>query len=401
MGSYSGFLRKAPGHRLKSYLEANGLHVDDGFDWQSEGRGNAYLRSLDEAIGKLPPQEQDRLRAHLDLLAGLATPGGRLSAEQICAGEGIDIEGHEGVEDVLLRLAVDHSNIMDRIIVQASLMRNSGGRQWSHFQLDKDKAWQLESSEAREAFIGEAVKILDLPQHRKKETDWYEAVRRDFVTGEERVITHATLYVEDKAESELGFGASDTLERQLVQKVVEVGLACDPQTKMLEVFAKGGKRVRDKYAAAFQMAFAPGSDTPQEVERRNVSLDVFYEAPAFQLDPADGIEMVFVSALDFYHDRGGFSRHEKPKSSITIFDFLKSAYRERSPLDDTSWMLVAATLKLKLTPQEGSRGRTLTVTLRTPNTTSLPNMTDQEKQLVTKLLERWRLLPVAVDEAGV
>ncbi len=400
MGSVSGFLRKAPGHRVKSYLETKGLILDEGFDWQSEGRGTAYVRALEDVFRTLPPQQQDGLRADLDLLASLATPGGMLSAEQICAGEKIDLEGHEGVEDVLLRLAVEHPKTMNRILIQASLMRNSGGRQWSHFQLDKGKDWQLNSLDSREAFIDEALKILELPSHRQKEADWYEAVRRNFETGDESVITHATLYVEDKAESALGFTAANALERQLVQKVVEVGLACDPETKMLEVFAKGGKKVRDQYAAAFQAQFAPDSETPKEVERRNVSVDMLYEAPKFPLDPADGIESVHVSALDFYHARGGFSRHEKPKSSFSIFDFLKSAYGERSPLVDKSWLLVAATLKLKLAPHGAGRGRTLTVTLRTPNTTSLPNMTDQEKQLITRLLERWRLLPVADEEAG-
>lgn len=130
------------------------------------------------------------------------------------------------------------------------------------------------------------------------------------------------------------------------------------------------------------------------MKRREVSLDVLYDAPDFRLDPADGIESVTVSALDFYHDLGGFSRHEKPKSTLSIFGFLSEAYGDSSPLIDTSWRLVAATLKIKTAPNDGSRGKTLTVRLRTPNTTSLPNMTDTEKQAVMKLMERWRLLPI-------
>jgi len=42
----------------------------------------------------------------------------------------------------------------------------------------------------------------------------------------------------------------------------------------------------------------------------------------------------------------------------------------------------------------------LTVTLRTPNTTTIPNKTDTERQFALRLLERWNLVvppPEAFD----
>lgn len=69
--------------------------------------------------------------------------------------------------------------------------------------------------------------MLDLPKHRKHVADWYETVRTHAVTGEETTFTHATLYVEERAESELGFGLSDTLERQVVAKVPATALEAE------------------------------------------------------------------------------------------------------------------------------------------------------------------------------
>ena len=69
-------------------------------------------------------------------------------------------------------------------------------------------------------------------------------------------LTHATIYVEDRAASELAF-AETTLVRRVVPKVLEVALACNPRDRSVEICAKGGKKIRDQYAQAFAKHFAP------------------------------------------------------------------------------------------------------------------------------------------------
>ena len=118
-------------------------------------------------------------------------------------------------------LAIDHPDLMERVAAQASLMQRYGGRNWSAFQFEDDgKPWALDSQEARNGFLDEAITILDLPSHRKREADWYKVIRLHPITGEENEIMQATIYVEERAESELAFGASDTVERQTVQKIL-------------------------------------------------------------------------------------------------------------------------------------------------------------------------------------
>ena len=141
-------------------------------------------------------------------------------AEQICAGQDIDLEGLEGVQDVLLMLAIDYPQVLDRVVAQASLMRRTGGKNWSAFQFDDDGiSWALDDEAARGAFLIDAIAILDLPDHRNREADWYTSIRVHPITGEETEIVQATIYVEERAESELAFGPAETLERQIVQKV--------------------------------------------------------------------------------------------------------------------------------------------------------------------------------------
>lgn len=393
MASYNGFLRKSPSHRLEQFFRSRNLKILDGFDWTSEGRGTALVQSIDALLSNLSHLMQDTLKAELDHLASLANDNGLLSAEQVCAGQGIDLEGFEGVQDVLLMLSVEQPHLIDRVSAQASLIQRTGGKQWSAFQFeDDDKPWAMASVEAREGFLAEAIEILELPPHRQREVDWFKVIRLHAITGEETEILQATIYVEERAESELAFGPANTLERQIVPKVVEVGLACNAQERLIEICAKGGKKVRDEYAKAFAKHFALESEIPVETPRRQVHLSRLRSMPTFDIEPADGIERVEVSALDFYSTGGGFARYDRKGDGETIYQFLNRRFGASSPLRMSGWDILGATIRIVVAATEGKRRRTLTVTLRAPNTTTLPNKTETDRQFVFDLLERWQLI---------
>lgn len=254
------------------------------------------------------------------------------------------------------------------------------------------KLWTLDDDAARNAFLRDVMEILEVAEHRRNEADWFKSIRVHPTTGKETEITQATIYVEDRAESELAFGSSATLERQLVQKVVEVGLACDAKSRIVEIAARGGKKVRDKFATAFTEHFAPVSAAPFEIPRREVLLDVLRSQPKFTTEPADGVERVEVSSLDFYSIGGGFVRFEKRGEDETIYQFLDRRFGTMSPFRSGGWTIIAATVRIVIAARDGKRPKTLTVTLKTPNTTTLPNKTETDRQFVFGLLERWGLL---------
>lgn len=392
MASFSGFIRKSPSARLARFLEARSVQPPEGFDWTSEGRGTALVRSIEGLVAELPDARQDAVKAELELLASLADDSGMTGAVQVCAGQGIDLEGLEGVQDILLMLATRHPRMIDRVNVQASLMRRHGGRQWARFQFPDDgKPWVLDQESARDGFLGDTVEILNLPGHRKREADWYQSIRIDPVTGAETELTQATIYVEERAQSELAFG-EESLERQTVQKVLEVGIACDPIERIVEICAKGGQKQRDKYLRSFAENFAPQSEAPVEVPRREVLLDVLRQSPKLEVVPADSIDRVEVSSLSFRSADGGFLRVEKRGEDESLYQFLDRRFGASSPLRAGAWQIVVATLRIFLVPHDGKGKRTLTVTLSIPNVTTLPNKTETDRQFVYKLLERWKLI---------
>ena len=402
MASYSTFIRKSPSAGLAKFFNNRGVDIAADFNWQSNGRGTVLVKDLTAIIDDLPALHQDRVKAELDHLASLATPNTMIAAEQICAPLGIDLEGFEGVQDVLLMLAMDHPKTLERVSVQASLMQRTGGRNWSAFQFEDDgKPWALGDNNARAAFVNDAIAILDLPDHRRREADWFKSVRLDPMTGEETEIVQATIYVEDRAESELTFGASEGLERKVFQRVMEVGIACNPVERTVEICAKGGKKDRDRYAQLFSKHFAPQSEPPIEAPRREVMLGHLRSKPDFLIEPADGIVRVEVSSLDFFATGGGFARFERKGDDESIYHFLVRQFGDKSPLNAPGWMITGATLRIILAPRDGKRSKTLTITLRRPNTTTIPNKTETDHQFVLNLLERWKLIAPPMPDFDV
>ena len=393
MASFSGFIRKSPDARLAAFLKAKGVEPPKDFNWQSEGRGTALVNDINGLIAELPDVRQDQIKAELDHLASLATPQTMTAAEQVCTAQRIDLEGLQGIQDVLLLLALDHPQTLERVAAQVSLMQRTGGKNWSAFQFEDDgKPWALDDDVARDGFVADAIAILELPEHRKREADWYTAIRVHPITGEESEMLQATIYVQASAESELTFGASESLERQVVQRVLEVGIACNAKERIVEICARGGKKIRDEYASSFSKHFAPQSAPPVETPRRDVLLDNLISSPSFPTEPADGIAKVEVSSLDFYSIGGGFARYERRGDDETIYQFLEREFAGRSPIHATGWTIIGSTIRIVQAAQEGKRSKTLTVTLRSPNTTTIPNKTEAERQFVMTLLERWKLI---------
>ncbi|MEM9708634.1 MAG: hypothetical protein AAF871_07535 [Pseudomonadota bacterium] len=126
-----------------------------------------------------------------------------------------------------------------------------------------------------------------------------------------------------------------------------------------------------------------------------------HRQPDFEVVPSDGIARVEVSSLDFADTNGGIARFEKRGENESIYGFLDRRLGNTSPLRAGGWTILAATIRIILAAQEGKRQRTLTVTLRLPNTTTSPNTTESDRQFIFGLLERWGLLAPAFEEFDV
>ena len=281
MASYRTAFRKVPPARLKAYFGARIPKFPDDFDWNL--KGTALVDSLDTLLSNTGIELENSIRAELESILGIADRDGWRAVEEICRGNDIDLDGCEGEHDAIMMLALDHRDIFERAISASSFKRRNGGRDWSAFELTGGRsAAEIFDETARERFVSAALDILGVPPGRKREADWYTAIRRDPITEEESRVIQATIYVEERPESSLAFGDGNSVELRIVPRVGEIGFFYDPQDHVFEVCASGGKDQRDKYALAFVECFLGGAADATETPRREINFDRLLRRPEFE-----------------------------------------------------------------------------------------------------------------------
>ncbi len=402
MANRKSFIRKSPRKRLGRYLQTREAKISDEFDWSADRKLSEFIDCVATIIEDQYPKIQDRIMAELDLLASLANDSGAVAIHQICDWEGINLEGFEGIQDKLLFLAIERPELLNRIAANASFAGQLHGKFWSTFQFtgDDNTLFRLDDEPSQKSFMSEVLQILDLPEHRKHEADWYKSIITDPVSNSETTIHHANIYVEDHAEVHLSFN-EEALERSIIQTVAEISIACNPKEKCLDIFAKGPNRKRKECAAAFAQHLAPNATKSIETPRRNVLLERLRREGTFELEPSDGVTSVEVLTLELASNNGLISVFHARKANGSIYNLLSKKYGDKSALLDSSQHIIAAVLQITLTPTDGRRGKRLNVKLRAPNSTNMPNKTEKDWYLVQGLLERWGLLEPIEKEPEV
>ena len=239
MAGHRSTLRKTPPGRLKQYFTNRIDGFPSDFDWTSGG--TALADQLDAAISNAGSPLENRVRIELETIDGVADRDGWRSVEEVCRGADIDLDRCKGQHDAIMMLALQHEKVFERVVSASSFMRRNGGKDWSAFELTNVSPDSfIGDAAAKERFIREALAILEVPPGRKHEADWYDAVRRDPITGEESRVTHATVYIEERPESSLAFGENGSVEMRMVPRVGELGFSYDPKDRAEHHIALAG-----------------------------------------------------------------------------------------------------------------------------------------------------------------
>lgn len=372
---------------LQDYFRHKDATFPDDFDWSlDEGK---LANAIEKTLTTFPDDLEDGLRAELEVIEEIATGDGWIAIDEVCDGAGIDVPEKGGTEGAAFFVALHHPELLPKIVNAASMNRYSGGRQWGCFTLEGARfaGDTLTDPDARQAFIESIIAARKFPKTRPHEKDWFSAVRRDPVTNDTSEITYLTLYLLDRPIKEMTVNEDNRFLMALRQRVEEMIFAINPAAKEIEVYAKGGVKMHNALAEAFSDGFFGEAVQPVRVEPRPVNFEPLKRKPDFDVSPEDRIESVSVVKLKFWGDDLR-SLYEHSSDDSEIYDIIKHKLGDRSPLRSDD-LIVAATLKIKRLKGEG---KTLTIDLGYPSRTTLPNQTEEDRQLSLRLLERWRIL---------
>lgn len=377
---------------LKDYFDRKGAEFPINFDWSLES--GKLANAIEKALADLPHDKEDSLRAELEAIQEIGTEDGWIAIDEVCGGLKINIPDGGGAEDAAFFVALNHTDILRKIVNAASMNRYSGGKQWSCYKLDGATFTNatITDTVARENFVNSVLEERDFPVSRPHLKDWFSAVRRDPITNEKNEITYLTLYLLDRPVKEMTVDENMTFLMALRQRVDEMIFAINPSTQEIEVYAKGGVKRHKPLASAFGECFFGKAVDPVRVEPRDVNFGPLTKKPDFDLSPEDRVDSVSVVKLKFFGNDLR-SLYEHASDDNEIYDILKHKLGDRSPLQ-TGDLIVAATLKIK---RAKIHGKTLTIDLGYPARTTLPNQTEEDRILSSRLLERWGILAEEVQ----
>lgn len=387
MKSLKRLFRSTSPDTLQDYFQSKDAPLPDDFDWSlDEGK---RANEIEKMLTTFPDDVENDLRAELEFIEEVVAGDGWNAIDEVCDGAGIDVPDEGGAEGAAFFVARNYPKLLPKIVNAASMNRYSGGRQWGCFLLEGARLASdaLNDPDARQRFIDSMIMARKFPKTRPHYKDWFSAVRRDPVTKEKTEITYLTLYVLDRPIKEMTVNDDKRFLMALRQRVDEMIFAINPSANEIEVYAKGGAKTHKAIAEAFSESFFDDALTPVRVEPRPVNFGPLKRKPNFDVSPEDRIESVSVVKLKFWGD-DLYSLYEHNGDDSELYDIIEHKLGDRSPLRSDD-LIFSATLKIKRVKGEG---KTLTIDLGHPSRTTLPNQTEEDRQLSLRLLERWQIL---------
>lgn len=201
------------------------------------------------------------------------------------------------------------------------------------------------------------------------------------------------VYPEDYATTELGFDDEGKFYHRLRKPAFEVIFVYRPQSGILEVSAKGGKKVVEALQEILCKTIL-GLDGLPNLEKRHFDLSKLQDKTLeFVTEPADGIEKVTIRMLRL--DLPGIgnrritleaspSNDEQP-----VYTLIEKALNKSNISLDKA-VITRAKIQIKFASRDGKRGKSLLFEISGPDRCTLKD--DPLHQIAKKYIEKWGLV---------
>jgi hypothetical protein len=283
--------------------------------------------------------------------------------------------------------ALDHA----LAVSYAERLRN--GRKWSAFSLPSPATENsdLERLKALEADIATVLTEFDGTGRKIK----IDSFKRTSPGRDAKLTVHHSIYAEGLPESHLEFEREEP-RRRTRRPVREGAISYDPERRVLDVIARGGRPVREKIAQSYGRHVLCLKDELSPILVRSFNLERLKRPIAFPTDPADGVKSVKVTLLRLQNIGDSYGRvtieindSERPD----IYAISDQWFGDADPLKRPDWRVTEAKLRIIFFPEAGGRrAKTVTIELRAPNGSNLREQIRHHQIISEKYLGRWGLI---------
>jgi len=201
------------------------------------------------------------------------------------------------------------------------------------------------------------------------------------------------VYLSDYADTYINFDDAGNFQRTPERRAFEVVFAYDRESRTLEMYAKGGKKVIEPLQCIFSRVILGEDLGPEDPNAKPYQLDGLLDQDfPFPTDPEDGVEEVSIrcfrlSILGRTHGRITLEANPE-KGRDHIYEMLEEDLN-RKRLPKSILHVTKATFNLKL--NGNGRDRSLMFNVSYPNYCDLKSKRDDMRLLGEKYMKRWKI----------
>jgi len=377
------FLRQAPNDLLQAYFTRHGELADVSWDaLEKEDIDPIY-----EAWRDLPAERVGKVESEFRAIFDLATEDGvRTMVEEatyIAPEAAEEISKRDGFVQKAFWLFLNEPMLFTHV-TRFDYADHLSMRSWKTRKgLPRKKP---DTNDAARERLAREVSAF----YRQKEGRGEHCRAEAFERGDGR--TYVFVYPQDYADTFIGYDEDGTFVRVAQQPAFEIVYAFDAERGILEMYAKGSKRLKQKLEGFFIRCLLAEEADAEPPDNDAYNLDVLKD-PEFPMptDPQDNIRDVRVKTLRLYlpdHDGqiviDSSARAESSKELYRIMD----AYLVARQISRASVRVGGATIQMQFGPNGNGRGKKFPFNLSARESRNL-NRDRPQEQLARKYLRRW------------
>lgn len=369
---------------FRDYLETRGVRTD--FEWDKLPR-KRYGKELFELWKSLPAPDQQKLEPDLCDIASFAKERGVKGMIQTAAGLGValhdELEVYESMQDKVLHVMTRHPHLWQQMVCFTELDLMATTRYWHTFPgLPKR---EIEDVDARRLQLETRVAEFFLN---------HDGTGRDHAS-QHMVrcgnIDYFFIYLSSYSESDLAVSMPDRVIAEHVRTpVFDVVFAYHRQSGLLEMMARGGKRVTQPLLRIFCKEIfgiePPTITDDQEPFQLNLLLNQMLR---IQPSPGDGLRSVVLRSLRLWAIGQGGRRlsleGDPARGSNDVYDMIRELFRDGT-INAHDWRVAGAKFTVEFDPAGPVAKRSLTFEVSSPRSDNLKDQPEAVRSVVHRLL---------------
>lgn len=378
------FLRRTPNHILKEYFHRKDLLKDIDFD----KLGETEIDPIFEAMDELSDKQRNNIEAKFRQINEMCYEKGvlLLIEEAGSVFHNIDLlptfEPMKNHYEKAFWVFLNHPKIF-KVASDFDYMDRTGS--WSNRKVGVGLVPAVEEKDKQELANGVSEFYKKQGRGRRCHVDNYLRQQPE---------RHCYfVYPEDYATTELGFDEEGKFYHQLRKPAFEVIFVYRSESGILEVSAKGGKKVVEALQEILCKTIL-GLDGLPKLEKKHFDLSKLNDKTLkFVTETADGIEKVTLRMLRLDLPGIGNRRITLEASSSNdgqpVYTLIEKALNKSNISLDKA-VITRAKIQIKFAARDGKKGKSLMFEIFTPDRCTLKD--DPLDQIAKKYIEKWGLV---------